>query len=155
MAKKGYLPSIDIRKLCSISRFYFVLYSCLITVLLLHNLGSDNGSYYLGELTKTELFIIFAIKLIYILFWTWVLDLICKEGYSNISWFIIILPVLQRAAELAGIAESGSLVARLTSWRHYDFLFHIDRPCGPLSAQDHSVCRTLLAGGGASIDRRH
>ena len=98
MAKKGYLPSIDIRKLCTPSWLYFVISMIAYTIMLLQNLGRDNGSYCVGDLfcdaTQTELFIIFAIKLIYILFWSWVLDLICKDGYSNISWFLVLFPIV-------------------------------------------------------------
>jgi hypothetical protein len=38
--------------------------------------------------------IIFILKFGYILFWTWVLNLICKDGYSSISWFLILFPYI-------------------------------------------------------------
>jgi len=31
-------------------------------------------------------------KVLYILFWTWVLNLMCKGGYKNVAWFLVLLP---------------------------------------------------------------
>jgi hypothetical protein len=38
--------------------------------------------------------VIFIVKLLYILFWTWILNLICKDGHSGISWLLVFLPVI-------------------------------------------------------------
>jgi hypothetical protein len=37
---------------------------------------------------------IMAVKLIYILFWSWILNLICKDGHKTVSWFLVLLPFL-------------------------------------------------------------
>ena len=37
---------------------------------------------------------IFVIKAIYILFWTWVLNLICKSGAPGIAWVVLLLPLI-------------------------------------------------------------
>ena len=34
------------------------------------------------------------VHLIYIVFWTWVLNLICKAGYKLISWLLILVPFI-------------------------------------------------------------
>ena len=33
-------------------------------------------------------------KIIYILFWTFILNSLCKAGYKEISWFLVLLPIL-------------------------------------------------------------
>jgi hypothetical protein len=38
--------------------------------------------------------VIFIVKLVYILFWTWILNLICKDGHSGISWVLVFLPFI-------------------------------------------------------------
>ena len=38
--------------------------------------------------------IVFIGKVVYILFWTWLLDLMCKGGYTNVAWFILFLPFI-------------------------------------------------------------
>ena len=36
----------------------------------------------------------FLFKAIYILFWTFVLNAICKAGYKEVSWFMVLLPII-------------------------------------------------------------
>ena len=33
-------------------------------------------------------------NLLFIVFWTYILDMICKSGYTNISWFFVLLPFI-------------------------------------------------------------
>jgi len=37
---------------------------------------------------------IFVIKAIYILFWTWILNLVCAAGAPGIAWFLVLLPFI-------------------------------------------------------------
>jgi H+/Cl- antiporter ClcA len=37
---------------------------------------------------------VFIVKIIYILFWTWILNLICKDGHTGIAWFLVLLPFI-------------------------------------------------------------
>jgi uncharacterized membrane protein len=30
--------------------------------------------------------------MVIILFWTWVLNLMCKDGHSEVAWFLVLLP---------------------------------------------------------------
>ena len=62
-------------------------------LLLLQNLGNQN-SYNVGSFScrVPNTALVFIIKLIYILFWTWVLNLICKDGHTTISWLLVLLP---------------------------------------------------------------
>ena len=59
------------------------------------NLGHNNklvlGNYSMNVVNTT---LIFVIKLIFILFWTWILNLICKDGYEVISWILVFLPFI-------------------------------------------------------------
>jgi fatty acid desaturase len=32
------------------------------------------------------------LKIVFILIWTWFLNLLCSAGYSAVSWFLVILP---------------------------------------------------------------
>jgi hypothetical protein len=34
------------------------------------------------------------VKALFIGLWTWILNLICKEGYSVISWILVLLPII-------------------------------------------------------------
>ncbi len=72
---------------------YFVLSIVTLILVLLQNLGNNN-SYHIGNFScrvpNTSL--VFIVKLIYILFWTYVLNLICKDGHIGISWLLVLLP---------------------------------------------------------------
>jgi hypothetical protein len=83
----------SIKQLCMPAMVYFVLSILTILIVLIQNLGNTNryqiGSYSCRVTSTTLLFII---KLIYVLFWTYVLNLICKDGYVGLSWFLLFLP---------------------------------------------------------------
>lgn len=38
--------------------------------------------------TKTS----YVVQLVFIVLWTWVLSYLCNKGFSNLSWFLILLP---------------------------------------------------------------
>ena len=35
---------------------------------------------------------IFVVKIVFILFWTWVLNLICRAGATTIAWILVLFP---------------------------------------------------------------
>ena len=64
-------------------------------VVLLQNLGNKN-SYTIGSFScrVPDTTAIFVVKFIYVLFWTYVLNLICKDGHVGLSWLLVLLPWL-------------------------------------------------------------
>jgi len=44
---------------------------------------------------------IFAIKLIYVLFWTWLLNIICRGGATAFAWLLVLLPFIMLFLVLA------------------------------------------------------
>ena len=83
------------KDLCTPSLVYFLISIISLAVVLLQNLGNTN-SYHVGSFScrVPNTYVIFIIKLIYILFWTWVLNLICKDGHTEISWLLVLLPFI-------------------------------------------------------------
>lgn len=73
--------SSKFKLLCLPSKVYFVLAMIGIIVSLV------TPSVFKG----VDLFVQF-LHLIYVVFWTWVLHLICKAGYNWISWVLVIMP---------------------------------------------------------------
>ena len=82
-----------LKELCTPAMIYFVISVIALAMVLLQNLGSQN-SYTVGSFScrVPNTALVFIIKLIYILFWTWVLNLICKDGHTTISWLLVLLP---------------------------------------------------------------
>ena len=87
--------SLNLRKWCTPAYFYFCVSMIAIIIMSIQNYGNTNV-YCLGDYTcgVTSTFLVFVIKIIYVLFWTWVLNLLCKNGYESVSWFLFLLPYI-------------------------------------------------------------
>ena len=85
----------DLTKLCTPSTIYFVISLIGLILLGVSNLGNEDrlciGDYNCSVQSNTVLFVLNAV---YILFWTFILDLMCKNGYSSLSWFVLLLPFI-------------------------------------------------------------
>ena len=83
----------SVKELCSPAALYFIVSILALVMILFQNLGNSN-SYHVGNFSCSvpNTTLVFIIKLIYILFWTWVLNLICKDGHTTISWLLVLLP---------------------------------------------------------------
>jgi hypothetical protein len=71
------------RALCLPSKVYFILGFVGILISLFPPSVFDGVSV-----------LIHIIHFIYVVFWTWVLNLICKAGYRWISWFLVLAPFI-------------------------------------------------------------
>lgn len=84
-----------LRNLCTPSYVYLVISMILLIVMYIQNLNNVNvfclGAY---ECDVTSVTAIFVINIVYILFWTWILNLMCRAGASSIAWLILLLPVI-------------------------------------------------------------
>ena len=82
--------------LCTPAKVYFLLTFVSILGLLYQNAAAGN-SYKVGTY-KVKLqhhnFFFFFFKIIYMLVWTFILNQLCSHGYSKISWFLVLLPLL-------------------------------------------------------------
>ena len=85
----------SIKKLCSPAYFYLVISVFAFVLMMLQNAGNTNkyciGSY---QCQTGSTALIFVFKGLYIAFWTFVLDMLCKSGYKNIAWFLVLLPFI-------------------------------------------------------------
>ena len=85
----------SLKELCSPALFYFVISIVGLLIVAFQNMG-NNHELMLGStmLNVQNNPVIFIVKLLYILFWTWILNLICKDGHSGISWVLVFLPFI-------------------------------------------------------------
>lgn len=95
MAKFRPRSEFDLMKLCTPATIYFVISLIGLILLGIGNLGNNDrlciGSYSCNVGDNT---VIFVLNAVYILFWTFVLDLMCKNGYGSLSWFVLLLPFI-------------------------------------------------------------
>ena len=82
-------------QLCSPSYVYFIISVLSIAIAAFQNMGNRN-KYTLGMFScrVPSCLAVFAAKIVYILFWTWVLNLMCKDGHSGLAWFLVLLPFI-------------------------------------------------------------
>ncbi len=82
-----------LKQLCTPAAVYFLISVISMAVVFLQNIGYSD-SYHLGTFScrVPSTIMIFVMKIIYILFWTWVLNLMCKDGHKEIAWFLVLLP---------------------------------------------------------------
>lgn len=85
----------NLLKMCTPATIYFVVSVVVMVLVGVQNLNQNDslciGDYscYVGSNT-----LVFIVNGIYILFWSFVLDLFCKNGYKTLSWIILLLPFL-------------------------------------------------------------
>jgi hypothetical protein len=85
----------SLKELCNPALFYLVVSVLSVILISFQNLG-NSGMYNIGcySCQVPSTIMVFVLKMLYILFWTWILNLICKDGHGGISWFIVLLPLI-------------------------------------------------------------
>lgn len=81
--------------LCAPALLYLVIAGFALLMVAFQNFGNSNlltiGNYN-SKVQNTALII--TIKALCILFWTWVLNIICRAGYKWVSWLLVLLPFI-------------------------------------------------------------
>jgi hypothetical protein len=83
----------SVKQLCTPAYIYFLLSVIGIIIAIIQNVG-NSGVYCLGSMRVPvpSTIMVFVVKIIGILFWTWILNLMCKDGHKEIAWFLVLLP---------------------------------------------------------------
>jgi hypothetical protein len=82
-------------QLCTPSLVYFVISVIGLAMAIMQNIG-NRRRYNLGSFScqVPSCLAVFIIKVVYILFWTWILNLMCRDGHDEIAWFLVLLPFI-------------------------------------------------------------
>lgn len=85
-----YLGSLE---LCTPAYVYLVISIISLIVMAYFQRYNPNlnciGTYDCNKITVNMIYIV---KLLYVLFWTFLLNTICSKGGDTISWFLVLLP---------------------------------------------------------------
>ena len=86
---------VGFKNLCPPALLYLVISLISLMVIGFFNFGNENV-YCVGYYScpVSSIYLIFLVKLIYIVFWTWILNLICRSGLPIVSWLLVLLPIL-------------------------------------------------------------
>ena len=96
-----------IQNLCTPALIYFILSVISIFMMIFDNLENTHH-YCFGNVScnVANTSTIFIVEILFIVFWTWLLNFICSRGYTNFAWFILLFPfILLFAILLFGAAE--------------------------------------------------
>jgi hypothetical protein len=82
-----------LRNMCPPAFLYFMVSMISLIVVFFQNLGNTRN-FNVGKFTckVPHTMLVFAIKFIYIVFWAYVLDLICRDGHVSVSWILVLFP---------------------------------------------------------------
>ena len=103
----------EIQKLCTPAYVYLIISIIIIVVMLVENIGHSDKFCFAGyscNVPNTTL--LFIAKLVYVAFWTIVLNALCVAGYRKLSWFLVLLPLIVFGLSLVMmfIDEAGRVV---------------------------------------------
>jgi len=96
-----------VRSLCTPALIFFIISVVSLFGMLFDNLENTHH-YCFGNVScnVANTSTIFIVEILFLVFWTWVLDFICSRGYTNFAWFILLFPyILLLALLLFGAAE--------------------------------------------------
>jgi len=85
----------DFRQLCKPALVYLAISVVALVMIAYQNMGFNN-MYCMGDFSCyvfSTTAVIFS-EALYVLFWTWILHLMCRTGYSSISWFMVVFPLV-------------------------------------------------------------
>ena len=116
----------DFRHLCKPAMVYLVVSAVVLVAIAYQNMGLNN-MYCMGDFScyvPSTVAVIFS-EALYILFWTWILNLMCRTGYASISWFLVVFPLVLFFV-LIGLMMLMS--SRMTQQGRVKTLLPIERP---------------------------
>jgi hypothetical protein len=84
-----------LKNLCTPASLYFVISLLGLMIEVFQNWGNQ-GKFCLGNFACNveSTIVVLLVQAVFILFWTWILDLICKSGNKSIAWFLVLLPYI-------------------------------------------------------------
>jgi len=86
---------LGLKNLCLPAKVYLIISAIALIIIGIQNFGNSN-IYCLGiySCNTSNISLIFVLKLLYVLFWTWVLNIICRGGAPGVAWFLVLLPYI-------------------------------------------------------------
>ena len=86
---------IGINNICRPAMFYFVLSISAVIFMAIQNITTGR-SYCVGmqSCSSNGVMTLFIIKIVYILFWTWILNIICSSVSEIVSWVLVFIPIV-------------------------------------------------------------
>jgi hypothetical protein len=103
-----------VRSLCTPSFIFFVMSILSIFITMFNNIQNTN-TYCFGNVScdVANTSMIFIVKIVIIIAWTWFLDALCGRGYEKVAWFILLVPYIFFMVILLFIANEIKTVSKI------------------------------------------
>ena len=76
-----------LRRLCFPASIYFVMHAAVLAVAAVNKINK-------GSMFDPDVIMPFAVSVVALLFWVWILNMICKNGYTKLSWALVLAPFI-------------------------------------------------------------
>jgi hypothetical protein len=87
---------VGLKDLCLPSQIYLVVSLIALVAMAFQNTGNTHlycvGAYKCD--VSVSVYLIFILKFLYVIFWTWVLNIICRAGKPIVSWILLFMPII-------------------------------------------------------------
>lgn len=85
---------VGLYPLCIPSLVYLIISFIFISLIYYQNRYFPNV-YCVGNGCQTEnLISIYTLKILFVIFWAWILNILCAAGFSVVSWLVIWIPFI-------------------------------------------------------------
>ena len=85
----------ELKRMCTPATVYLVVAILFTITAMVQNAGNTNkmciGRVECNVKSTPALFII---EILWIVFWTWILNSLCKNGHPSVAWFLVLLPFI-------------------------------------------------------------
>ena len=84
-----------VQSLCTPALVFFVISVVSLFVMIFDNL-ENTRTYCVGNVScnVANTSMIFIFEIMFLVFWTWLLNFICSRGYPGVAWFILLFPYI-------------------------------------------------------------
>jgi len=84
-----------VQSLCTPALVFFVISVLSLFGMIFDNLENTN-TYCIGNVSCNvpNTSMIFIFEILFLVFWTWLLNFICSRGYPGVAWFILLFPYI-------------------------------------------------------------
>jgi len=102
---------LKIKELCRPAKFYLYLSLLGLVLSLIQNKDNFSRSRYCCGTFSTNVpsvMLIFVFKIIYVAFWVYIINLICKDGKKTFAWLLVLFPFILLFVILGILMLTGS-----------------------------------------------
>ena len=82
-------------RLCQPARIYLSISIISLMLIAFQNFG-DFSHYNIGSISckVSNILYVFVFQFLYVMFWTYIINLICKDNNKSLAWLLVLLPYI-------------------------------------------------------------